>query len=171
MTAARQERKRSRGFLSVAAGFVLALVLPCLPGDAPPVHAATSERMVVDWHTGLAIGGYDPVAYFTDGTPRLGSADFELRFDGAIWRFCNSGDRDAFAARPDVYMPRFGGYDPVGVAHGVAVAGNPKFWRISGERLFLFYDQDRLQTFGADAQRVIAAADRKWPDVQHTLTP
>ena len=52
--------------------------------------------------------------------------------------------------RPDVYMPQFGGYDPVGVARGVAVAGNPDIWLISGGRLFLFYDRDRLETFAAD---------------------
>ena len=44
---------------------------------------------------------------------------------------------------PDVYMPQFGGYDPLGVARGVAVAGNPNVWLIAGERLFLFYDRAR----------------------------
>ncbi len=95
---------------------------------------------MVDWHTGLAINGYDPVAFFTDGKPMSGDAEFELRYGGAIWRFANLGNRAAFVARPDIYMPQYGGYDPVGVARGVAVAGNPNVWLIAGERLFLFYD-------------------------------
>lgn len=142
-----------------------------LSAGPPALRAATTERIVVDWHTGLAIGGYDPVAFYTDGRPVPGSPDFELAYGGAVWRFCNIGNREAFAARPDVYAPQFGGYDPLGVAHGVAVAGNPSLWLISGGRLFLFYDRGRLDTFTADAERIIAAAERKWPEVSHTLSP
>jgi hypothetical protein len=101
-------------------------------------QAAATERIVVDRHTGLAIGGYDPVAFYTDGRPVPGSPDLEFQYGGTIWRFCNIGNQEAFAARPDVYMPKFGGYDPLGVAHGVAVAGNPDVWLINGGWLFLF---------------------------------
>ena len=127
-------------------------------------RAATTERIVVDRHTGLGIGGYDPVAFFTDGRPMVGNPAFELRF-------CNIGNRAAFAAQPEVYLPQSGGYDPAGVARGVAAAGNPDLWTISGERLFLFYDRTRLERFAAGPERVIAAAGRKWPDVSHTLSP
>jgi len=152
----------------MAALAALALVL-CAP--SPVVRGATTERIVVDWHTGLAIAGYDPVAYFTDGKPMPGSADIELRYGGAVWRFCNVGNRAAFARRPDVYMPRYGGYDPVGVAHGVAVTGNPTVWLISGERLFLFYDGARLEKFKAEPEQILAAAERKWPEVMAALSP
>jgi hypothetical protein len=173
MSAARQERKRYGAALAVAAACIVAAPLPLAasPAAMPAAKAATAERLVVDWHSGLAIDGYDPVAYFSEGKPALGSADFELSFGGAIWRFRNIGNRSAFMARPDVYMPQFGGYDPLGMVHGVAVAGNPTVWRISGERLFLFYDRARLRAFNADPQRIIAAADRKWPRVRRTLSP
>ena len=142
-----------------------------LAAVAPSSRAATTETLVVDRHTGLAIGGYDPVAFYTDGKPMPGSPDFEFRYGGAVWRFCNVGNREAFAARPDIYMPKFGGYDPLGVAHGVAVAGNPSIWSITGGRLFLFHDRDRLTTFAADAERITSAAERKWPQVLRTLSP
>ena len=61
--------------------------------------------------------------------------------------------------------------DPLGVAHGVAVAGNTGVWLIIGGRLFLFYDHDRLKTFTADPERITGAATRKWPDLLHTLSP
>jgi YHS domain-containing protein len=138
---------------------------------SPGSVAATTEMIVVDRHTGLAIGGYDPVAFFTDGKPIEGSADFEFRYAGAVWRFCNIGNRDAFAERPDVYMPRFGGYDPIGVARGVATPGNPNLWLIAGQRLFLFYDHDRLEKFVADSNHLLAEAERKWPTVTNTLSP
>jgi YHS domain-containing protein len=166
MTAARQKRKQYRAWLFAIAGAALAL-----SAAAPASVAATTELIVVDWHTGLAIGGYDPVAFFTDGKPVAGSADYELRYGGAVWRFCNVGNRDAFAARPDVYMPQFGGYDPTGVARGVAVSGNPNVWLITGQRLFLFYDRARLEKFTADTDSLLAEAERKWPAVERTLSP
>lgn len=166
MTSARQERKRYCARIAA-----LACLLGTLFAGAPPLGAATTERIVVDWHSGLAIGGYDPVAFYTEGKPTLGNADLELNYGGAVWRFRNIGNRAEFAARPDVYMPQFGGYDPIGVAHGTAVAGNPNVWVISGERLFLFYDRHHLEMFTADAERAMAAAVRKWPDVLRTLSP
>jgi hypothetical protein len=166
MTAARQKRKRLCAGFAAAAGVLMALM-----AGPPGSVAATTERLVVDWHTGLAIGGYDPVAFFTDGRPVAGSANFELRYAGAIWRFRNVGNRDAFAAQPDIYMPKFGGYDPIGVTRNVAVAGNPNVWLITGERLYLFYDRGRLEKFAGDADRLSAEAERKWPDVKRALSP
>jgi YHS domain-containing protein len=166
MTAARRKRKSYQGHSAAAAVFALALLVS-LHGSI----AATSERIVADWHNGLAIAGYDPVAYFTDGQSLPGRADWEYRYAGAIWRFCNSGNRDAFADRPDIYRPQFGGYDPVGVARGLAVAGNPNVWLISGERLYLFYDRDRRQTFNANPELLLADAQRKWPGLERTLSP
>jgi YHS domain-containing protein len=166
MTAARQKRKRLWGFLAVCGAVLLALAV-----RAPHSVAATTERIVVDWHTGLAIGGYDPVAFFTDGKAMAGRADLEMRYGGVVWRFCNPGNRAAFAERPDIYMPQFGGYDPVGVSRGVAVSGNPNVWLISGQRLFLFYDQGQLEKFAADPDRLSAQAERRWPAVGQALSP
>jgi hypothetical protein len=166
MTAARQKRKRLSLLVAGCFGHVVAL-----SAAIAICHAEVTERVVVDWHTGLAIGGYDPVAYFTDGKQKLGSADFELRSEGVIWRFCNLGNRAAFAANPDTYMPQFGGYDPLGVARGVAVAGKPNVWLIANQRLFLFYDQAWLENFAADSDRLIAEAERRWPSVLTTLSP
>ena len=167
MTAARQQPKERRVPIAV-----FALILGLFAGSSLGLAAGgITERIVVDRHTGLAIDGYDPVAFYTDGKPVPGSADFELQYGGAVWRFCNFGNRAAFAGQPDVYMPKFGGYDPVGVARGVAVAGRPDVWLISGERLFLFYDSHRLETFAADPERYTSAAERKWPAVLQTLSP
>ena len=78
-----------------------------------PISAATTERIVIDRNTGLAISGFDPVAYFTDAQALPGKSEFEQVVAGTAWRFRNAGNRAAFLADPDVYMPRFGGYDPV----------------------------------------------------------
>jgi len=166
MTSARQKRKSFHA--RTAAALCIAATLAAL---ATAAHAGLTQRIVVDWHSGLAINGYDPVAFFTDGKPMPGSATLELRYGGVVWRFCNLGNRAAFAERPDVYMPQYGGYDPVGVARGVAVAGNPDVWTIVDERLFLFHDAAQREKFLSDSARLIATATRKWPDVMRNLDP
>jgi hypothetical protein len=169
MTAARQQRKRHT--CGPRTWRVLAAVLAAGLGLAGPIGAATTERVVVDRNSGLAISGFDPVAYFTDARALPGKDEFEQVVAGAVWRFRNAGNRAAFRAHPDVYMPRFGGYDPVGVARGVAVAGNPLLWVISGERLYLFYAAETRDEFADDSDRNIATADRLWPSISRMLVP
>lgn len=138
---------------------------------AERLGAATTERIVVDRHRGLAIAGFDPVAYFTDATATLGRPDVEYAYAGAIWRFRNEGNRGAFAADPNVYMPRFGGYDPAGAARGAAVEGHPLLWLILEQRLYFFETAKTRDVFVDDPERIIAAAERKWPQVLRTLSP
>ncbi len=136
-----------------------------------PVRGATTERIAVDRHTGLAISGFDPVAYFTDGAAKLGRADFEYAASGVVWRFTNEGNRAAFVADPDVYSPQFGGYDPVAIARGASTQGHPQIWLISGQRLFLFYSSEARDAFAADPEASLRAAQERWPDVLRTLSP
>jgi hypothetical protein len=175
MTAQRQERNGSRprtGFRPGIAAIVALAGLFCavaldLPGSA--AQSATTERVVVNHVTGLAIEGYDPVAYFVDAQPELGREDFEASAAGAVWRFRNEGNRASFVAHPEVYGPRFGGYDPVDLARGVTVAGNPRFWLIAGQRLYLFSREEARDAFAADPARVLHEADARWPALLQDL--
>ena len=169
MTAARRRRKSWR----LAAPFLLALsgLWSGLFGGIPPLGAATTERIVANPHTGLAIDGYDPVAYFTDAAAKLGLSEFELRHAGVTWRFRNVGNRAAFVANPNVFMPRFGGYDPTAIARGASAPGHPELWIIAENRLYLFYSTAARDTFKAAPDSIIEEAERVWPTVRHTLTP
>jgi len=164
MTAARHQRKPPLAFW-------LALGLAVCGGifATPAVLAAQDDRVVVNALTGLAISGFDPVAYFVDAKPKMGRPDMELHLDGAVWRFQNEGNRAAFADHPEVYTPRFGGYDPVAAARGVSVPGHPLFWAVTGERLYLFFSEEARTAFLADPGRIIDRALRKWPDVARTI--
>jgi hypothetical protein len=164
MTAARQGKQRN--LVVFAAFMVLAGLLAVPPGDA-----ATTERIVVDPNRGLALSGFDPVAYFTDAKPLLGREDMEYAFAGATFRFRNEGNRAAFAENPEVYLPAFGGHDPVAVARGVATPGHPQIWLVSGERLYLFYNAQARKIFAAAPDVALAAAERKWSDVLLTISP
>jgi YHS domain-containing protein len=159
-------RDISRG---VARGLGLAVVLMLAVPSVPRVGAATTERVVHDTHSGLAINGIDPVAYFTDAAPLYGLADYEYRYAGVVWRFRNEGNKAAFIANPDVYMPRFGGYDSVAIGRDVALPGNPLLWVIVGERLYLFYNDEARARFIAKPDDVILLAESRWPAVVGTL--
>ena len=166
MTTARQQRKyRAFGHLL---GLLLGLAL--CGGILRPLAlgAAPEDRTVVNAQTGLAISGLDPVAYFTDSKPKFGRPDLELSLDGVVWRFSNEGNRAAFAERPDVYRPQFGGYDPVAVARGASVPGHPMLWAVIAGRLYLFYDDAARAAFIADPGRIIETAERRWPAVVRT---
>jgi hypothetical protein len=158
---AARERAPSRRLLCLAA-------LAALPAIGP-VGAATTERVVVDPHSGLAIGGVDPVAYFTDQEALPGRDAFEHAFAGVVWRFRNEGNEAAFKGAPEVYMPRFGGYDPLGVARGVPVPGNPRFWLIVDDRLYLFYSAATKEAFAQDSDRMVTTAETAWQSLQSQL--
>jgi hypothetical protein len=138
-------------------------------GAPTAIRAATGEWTVANRYTGLAIDGFDPVAYFVDAQALVGRPDLELQSDGATWRFRNEGNRAAFAADAAVYRPRFGGYDPAILSRGAATAGNPTVWLIARRRLYFFYDNDTRAAFAADPDGVIEAAERNWPKVRATL--
>jgi hypothetical protein len=165
MTAQRQETSRGRrrslfiALFSAIAASIIALA----------AHAATTERLVTDRFSGLAIDGFDPVAYFTDARPLAGRPDFEASQAGAVWRFRNEGNRSVFLAHPEVYSPQFGGYDPLDVARGVAAAGDPRFWLIAGQRLFLFGRPESRDAFAADPARHARQARQRWPQLKETL--
>jgi hypothetical protein len=155
---------------TMARSLAAALAVAGLFGTVP-LGAATTEYVVVDRNTGLAISGFDPVAYFTDSAALVGRESYEHAHAGVVWRFRNEGNRAAFAADPDIYMPRFGGYDPVAVSRGVGVPGDPRLWLIVGGRLYLFYTEDARRKFGAAVSQMTATSDRTWPAVQLTLSP
>jgi len=166
MTAQRQEDSPLRlgiALIGLLAGIWLGL-------SWLPARAATTERIVVNRFSGVAIEGFDPVAYFVDGAAMQGTAEFEANLWGAVWRFRNDGNRAEFLAHPEVYGPQFGGYDPVDIARGVTIAGNPRFYAISEQRLYLFSREDNRDAFAANPDRFLYEVGKRWPGLQDKLS-
>ena len=166
MTAQRQERYGLRpgiALFALLAGFFAA---PSLDFAA---RAATTERVVVNRYSGLAIEGFDPVAYFTESMAFQGLPDFEARESGAVWRFRSEGNRASFVAHPEIYGPQFGGYDPVDVARSVTYPGNPRFWVVAGQRLYLFGREENRDAFAAEPERFLKEATTRWPVLEQGL--
>ena len=150
-------------FFALLAGFFASFSLDLV------AQVATTERVVVNRYSGLAIEGFDPVAYFTDSLAAPGVTDFEASEAGVVWRFRNEGNRASFVAHPEVYGPQFGGYDPVDLGRGVTYAGNPRFWVVAKRRLYLFGREENRDAFAADPVRFLKEASARWPALEQNL--
>ncbi|NBB89902.1 MAG: hypothetical protein GVY23_01695, partial [Spirochaetes bacterium] len=89
---------------------------------------------------GVAIDGYDPVAYFVEGRARRGSSELSMSWSGATWHFAEAEHRDAFAADPARYAPAYGGYCAWAASRAKIAPVDPRAWHIENGRLFLNYN-------------------------------
>src|SRR6267378_7221695 len=96
----------------------------------PPIAAVNTEH-------GLAIKGYDPVAYFTVGKPTLGSSSFSASYKGAVYRFASAEDRDRFIAEPEKFVPQYGGYCAYATSLKLIADIDPDEWAIINSKLYL----------------------------------
>jgi len=112
---------------------------------------------------GVAIRGYDPVAYFRNGGPRLGKPDFTVRHGGATWRFADAENKALFEADPERYLPAYGGFCAYGTSRGYLVKIEPEAWSIVDGRLYLNYDLGVRKTWLARTKTYIARAEGNWP--------
>lgn len=114
---------------------------------------------------GVAVGGYDPVAYFKKGEPVAGSPDISLEYKGAIWRFSSKENRDLFRKSPDEFAPAYGGYCAWATAQGYLAKGDPTVWDIVGGKLYLNYDESIQDRWHKDVPGFIDKAEREWPRI------
>ena len=168
MTRLRRQRLPGRGGLWSLLLFA-ARAAVYWPGAA--ARAETPEQIAVDRNSGSAIHGFDPVSYFADGGPQAGLAEFELRHGGVAWHFRSEANRAAFADNPTLYVPLYGGYDPVEVGRGIASPGHPDFWAIHEKKLLLFNSEDAKRDFERDPAGTALMAEAAWPLVRETLAP
>ncbi len=147
----------------VAAGVVVALAAVTLfhvtpaAAAAPPVYTGIVK--------GVAVGGYDPVAYFTESKPVKGSKDLSVEYKGATWRFASAANRDAFQADPAKYAPQYGGYCAYAVSKGATAKGDPQAWTIHDGKLYLNFDKRVRATWAKDIPGNVKKADANWPAV------
>ena len=142
----------------------LLMMIPALSAAASGSHEGPFNT-----HNGVAIKGYDPVAYFTLAKATEGSPQYSTRWNGAEWRFASAEHRDRFIADPERYAPSYGGYCAWAAANNQVADINPNAWVISDGRLYLNYNNRLHRRFEADLAANIAAADRYWPGLRAGL--
>ncbi|WP_353186269.1 YHS domain-containing (seleno)protein [Bosea sp. (in: a-proteobacteria)] len=138
-----------------------------LPAGLPQLPAL-GEAMQPDPRTGLALNGFDPVSYRLGGGPVAGRPDCELIHDGIVWRFASAANRAAFREAPAVYAPAFAGFDPTGVAEGVAVESDPGRFAVVGTRLYLFRSEENRARFLREPS-LRDAAKARWSAVRRSV--
>lgn len=158
VTQQRRSRRRSARAAALVA-FVLGAGLAAIPAaaaDKDPVFATRGN---------LAIRGYDPVAYFTEGKAVKGDKDFTLGWQGADWRFASDENRTLFAADPEKYAPQYGGYCAWAVSRNYTASTDPDAFTIVGDRLYLNYSRRVMRQWLEDRDANIESADGNWPAV------
>lgn len=113
--------------------------------------------------SGVALGGYDAVAYFTQQQPIKGSASLSHSWMGATWRFTSAENRDRFAAEPANYAPQFGGYCAWAVSNNYTAPVDPLAWKIVDGKLYLNYNRDVQRKWQQNLPDRIRAGEKNWP--------
>jgi len=128
-----------------------------------PAHAAEPKRLVNLDGNGLALQGYDPVAYFAEGQAVRGDARISAVHEGATYRFASPEHRQRFEREPAAYAPAFGGYCAYAASIDKLAPIDPTVFQIHAGRLLLQYSRRTYEKFNAHLETSLAAADRHWP--------
>jgi YHS domain-containing protein len=141
---------------SVVAGVTLTLL------------SLTSHAGEFNEHSGVAIKGYDPVAFFKQNKPVRGNDDLRFDYKGSTFVFASAENRAAFAADPVKYAPQYGGYCAFGTARGYKADIDPSTFTVVDGRLYLNYNTQVQKEWAGDRARFIGQANERWPTVSKT---
>jgi YHS domain-containing protein len=124
-----------------------------------------SHRTEANLDRGLALQGCDPVSYIEDQSAVAGTKSLESMYRGISYRFASAEHRDTFNANPSKYVPAYGGWCATAMAKGDKVEVDPKNFKVTGGRLFLFYKGifgNALSDWKKDEKGLTAKADERW---------
>jgi len=149
----------------LATGATLSIVLIVASG-----LALGDDSLNTGYFGGVAIMGYDPVAYFTEGRAMKGSEELSYDWLGTPWQFASSKHRELFIGDPTKYAPQYGGYC-VGevVDKGATINIDPEAWAIIDGKLYLAYSKEYMDKFKAQPSDLLAKAEANWPAVETQL--
>ncbi len=120
-------------------------------------HALAGPQFVV------ALEGYDPVSYFTDGLPQKGALSHGVYWNGATWLFASDENRKRFEQNPAAYAPQFDGYCAYAASQGYKAPGDPQTWKIVAGKLYLNFNADAARLWKEDIVGNIRKAEENWP--------
>ena len=144
---------------------LLAAVAATLAFTAAAPSAFADEPVYTKRFSNVAVGGADAVAFFNQNAKVDGSEEFSTEYNGAVWRFSSQENLDMFVADPAAFAPQYGGYCAWAMAQGKMAPGNPKFWKVVDNKLYLNFNGDIQEKWEADIPGFITKADAQWPSV------
>jgi YHS domain-containing protein len=116
----------------------------------------------------LALSGYDPVSYFTEGRPEKGTAEYQAAFDDATYWFKSAEHRALFVADPDHYAPQFAGFCTVMLSRGVKREADPEAWVIADSKLYVFAAKEGVGLFREQMASIVPKAAEGWAELRQT---
>jgi len=137
--------------------FLLLMLVSSIPAFGQSTSLVNLDK------SGVALQGYDPVAFFTQNRPVKGNPQFESKYAGARYFFSSAEDKAIFDANPAKYEPQFGGFCAYGVSRGHTVPIKIEAFQIVNGRLLMQYDLDVKNDFNKDPQGNLQKADQNWP--------
>lgn len=111
---------------------------------------------------GIALEGYDPVAYFTTGEATPGKASINLEHAGSTWHFASAAHREQFQREPERYLPQYGGYCAYAMNYGFVVSSDPRAFTLVDDKLYLNYSFSVRDKWLKSTAEYIERADRNW---------
>jgi YHS domain-containing protein len=134
----------------------IAAVAPALAGKAK-IYTGPID--------GVGAGGYDVVAYQTEGAARPGDAAITVTHEGVVYRFASAANLKMFQADPARYLPQFGGYCAWAVASGYTAHADPEAWNMVDGKLYLNYSKSIRARWARDPKANITKGEANWPKV------
>lgn len=159
---------KSTALIGTLGAAILAFAGPAVAG--PEVNTATGAVLVDGKPApGLAVHGFDVVAFHTAGKPVQGEASHAVVHKDATYRFSSAENLAKFKANPAKYEPAYGGYCAYGVSVGAKFDGDPRFWKIVDGKLYLNLSAEVQQAWNKDIPGAITKADANWPKLAGKL--
>jgi YHS domain-containing protein len=138
-------------------GLLLLVASTALAGEA-------KRYLNLDRH-GVALHGYDPVAYFAQNKAVEGDKNITSTYRGATYRFASQEDKDAFEKDAAKYEPQFGGFCGYAVSNNKTADVDPEAFVIQDGRLILQYSKSILKKWNQDPAKRLESADKNWPGI------
>ncbi len=147
---------------------MMAFAIVALCGAAVPVSAAAVDpgQHVNVKGGGVALHGYDPVAYLERRAAVRGSPAYTATYQGVRYQFADAGDKAKFEMSPARYVPAYGGFCAYGVAQGFKVDVDPEAFSVVNDRLYLNVSKSIRTKWQKDVPGYIRKADGKWDSVK-----
>ena len=138
----------------------LIVLLIIVPSSAFAIVASTNS--------GVALQGYDAVAYFSDSKPKKGNGDHVIFYKGLNYLFDSDAHKKAFETSPERYLPQFGGWCAFGVSVGKKFVSDPTAWKIVDGKLYLNLNKKVNEIWLKDLTGNIDKANKNWPQIKDT---
>ncbi len=144
---------------------VLALIIGLISPNAGLAKSPVPQLNLSN--SGLALRGYDPVAYFTLGKPTKGKRDISVKNSGGTYYFASQNNKDRFLQNPTKFLPQYGGYCAYGTAVKNKVDGDPRIWHIVNGKLYFNITRSVDRTWKRNTNGYIKKANRNWPKLKN----